>query len=44
LKNKGRVNNGSAFDICYIHGLLTGGEFLTYSYYIFTEFDNRRIK
>ena len=29
--------------ICYVHLLLTGSEPLTYSNYIFTHFDNRRI-
>jgi hypothetical protein len=29
--------------ICYVHEPLTGREFLTYSNYIFTDFDNRRI-
>jgi hypothetical protein len=36
-------SQGRGVAICYVHLLLTGSEPLTYSNYIFTQFDNRRI-
>jgi len=39
----GHIFEAKPHDICYVHLLLTGSKPLTYSNYIFTQFDNRRI-